>query len=144
MTTLTASAIRQAVVQYPDARHYIAGEFHDGGPSFLDVHNPADGRIISRVPLGGPPVVDRAVAAAATAFPTWSATPIKERVQVFFRYKALLERHLKELSELIVIEHGKVYPEAEAEVLKAIELTEFACALPQLVAGQVIEVSRGV
>jgi malonate-semialdehyde dehydrogenase (acetylating)/methylmalonate-semialdehyde dehydrogenase len=88
--------------------------------------------------------VDAAVAAARQAFPDWSGTPIKERVQVFFRYKALLHQHLPELTDLITEEHGKVRPEAEAEILKAIELTEFACSLPQLVAGEVLEVSRGV
>jgi malonate-semialdehyde dehydrogenase (acetylating)/methylmalonate-semialdehyde dehydrogenase len=131
-------------VKYPDVRHYIGGRFEAGGPRFLDVHNPADGSVISRVPLGDKPVVDRAVAAARAAFPGWSATPVKERVQVFFRYKTLLERHLKELGQLITEEHGKVAAEAEAEILKAIELTEFACSMPQLIAGEVLEVSRGV
>jgi len=131
-------------VKYPDARHCIGGQFVTGGPRFLDVHNPADGSILSRVPLGDRAVVDRAVAAARTAFPAWSGTPVKERVQVFFRYKTLLEQHLRELSDLITEEHGKVRPEAEAEILKAIELTEFACSMPQLIAGEVLEVSRGV
>ncbi|MDQ3426541.1 MAG: CoA-acylating methylmalonate-semialdehyde dehydrogenase, partial [Gemmatimonadota bacterium] len=44
----------------------------------------------------------------------------------------------------ITEEHGKVRAEAEAEILKAIELTEFACSLPQLAGGEVLEVSRGV
>jgi malonate-semialdehyde dehydrogenase (acetylating)/methylmalonate-semialdehyde dehydrogenase len=131
-------------VKYPDVRHYVGGRFETGGPRFLDVHNPADGSVISRVPLGDKAVVDRAVAAAKQAFPGWSQTPVKERVQVFFRYKTLLEKHLRELGELITEEHGKVRPEAEAEILKAIELTEFACSMPQLSAGEVLEVSRGV
>jgi malonate-semialdehyde dehydrogenase (acetylating)/methylmalonate-semialdehyde dehydrogenase len=131
-------------MKHPDVRHYIAGQFVAGGPRFLDVHNPADGQVISRVPLGDAATVDQAVAAATRAFPGWSATPIKERVQVFYRYKALLEKHLRELSALITEEHGKLAGEAEAEILKAIELTEFACSLPQLAAGEVMEVSRGV
>ena len=64
MTTATVSPIRPAVLQYPDARHYIGGQFHEGGPDFLEVHNPAHGRVISRVPLGGPVMVDRAATAA--------------------------------------------------------------------------------
>jgi malonate-semialdehyde dehydrogenase (acetylating)/methylmalonate-semialdehyde dehydrogenase len=88
--------------------------------------------------------VDAAVAAATAAFPAWSATPIKERVQVLYRYRTLLERHLDELTTLITREHGKVRSEAEAEVLKAIELTEFACSMPQIVTGEILEVSRGV
>ncbi len=115
-----------------------------GGARSLDVLSPSTGLALSRVPLGGAAEVDQAVAAAHRAFPAWAATPIKERVQVFYRYKALLEREVTELGALITEEHGKVKSEAEAEVLKAIELTEFACSLPQLAVGEVMEVSRGV
>ncbi len=141
--TLTPPA-RGASRVRPDARHFIGGSFVEGGPRFQDVYRPADGAVISRVPLGGPAEVARAVAAATAAAAGWAATPIKERVQVFFRYKRLLEEHLAELAELITEEHGKIRSEAEAEILKAIELTEFACSLPQLAAGEVLEVSRGV
>src|SRR6185503_11450297 len=82
--------------------------------------------------------------AAKAAFPAWSKTPIKERVQVFFRYKYLLEKHLKELAELCSEENGKTYGESVAEIEKCIELTEFATSLPQLVTGEILEVSRGV
>ncbi|MFQ5629985.1 MAG: CoA-acylating methylmalonate-semialdehyde dehydrogenase, partial [bacterium] len=86
----------------------------------------------------------QAVLAAQTAFSEWVAMPIKERVQVFYCYKFLLEKNLEELAALIVEENGKTLDEARAEVLKAVEVTEFACALPQLLAGELEEVSKGV
>lgn len=139
------SVIEQPVtMKYPPVRNYIGGQFVDGAGESLDVTNPADGSVISKVPLSSADDVDRAVAAARAAFPKWSSTPIKERVQVFFRYKALLEKHIDELAALITEENGKVDSEARAEVLKAAELTEFACSLPQITAGEVLEVSRGV
>ena len=131
-------------MKYPDVLHYRCGQWVPGGPRFLDVHNPADGSIITHVPMGDAAVAARAVEAALKAQPAWAAVPVKERVQVFYRYKALLERHLPELSALITEEHGKIKSEADAEIFKAIELTEFACSLPQLIAGEVLEVSRGV
>lgn len=85
-----------------------------------------------------------AVEAARAVFHKWSRTPIKERVQVFFRYKTLLEKHMDELAKLVQEENGKTYGEAVAEIEKSIELTEFATSLPQLVTGEVLEVSRGV
>jgi len=140
------TAIEQsAPTRYPDVRNYIGGTFVD--PSVeerLDVTNPADGSVISRVPLSAAADVDRAVAAAKEAFPGWSGMPIKERVQVFFRYKALLEKNIEELAALVTEENGKVVGEGRAEVLKSAELTEFACSLPQITAGEVLEVSRGV
>jgi malonate-semialdehyde dehydrogenase (acetylating)/methylmalonate-semialdehyde dehydrogenase len=84
------------------------------------------------------------VKAARNAFPAWSSTPIKERVQVFYKYKALLEKNIDELAALVTEENGKIAGEARAEVLKSAELSEFACSLPQIVTGEVLEVSRGV
>jgi len=140
------TAIEQsAPTKYPDVRNYIGGTFVDPSvEEHLDVTNPADGSVISRVPLSAANDVDRAVAAAKEAFPGWSAMPIKERVQVFFRYKALLEKNIDELAALVTEENGKVLNEGRAEVLKSAELTEFACSLPQITAGEVLEVSRGV
>ena len=41
------------------------------------------------------------VGLGAGAAPAWSATPIKERAQVFYRYKALFEKNLDELPALV-------------------------------------------
>ncbi len=132
-------------MKYKPVQNYINGQFTDASTSkHLDVISPVDGTLLSTVPLSAASDLDAAVAAAKKAFPAWSRTPIKERVQVFFRYKYLLEKHLKELSELCSEENGKTYGESVAEIEKCIELTEFATSLPQLVTGEVLEVSRGV
>ncbi|HWA14948.1 MAG TPA: aldehyde dehydrogenase family protein, partial [Gemmatimonadales bacterium] len=108
-------------MKHPDAQHYIGGTFQSGGTTRLDIHQPATGAVLSEVTLGDAATVDAAVRAAEAAFPAWSALPIKERVQVFYRYRELLQRHLRELSALITEEHGKLAAEADAEILKAIE-----------------------
>jgi malonate-semialdehyde dehydrogenase (acetylating)/methylmalonate-semialdehyde dehydrogenase len=131
-------------MKYPEVRNYLAGSFVKGEHQYLDVFNPSDGTVISKVPLSSRDDVDRAVQVAQAAFPAWSALPIKERVQVFYKYRTLLERDIEELTALVTEENGKVYAEAKAEILKAIELTEFACSLPQMTGGEVLEVSRGV
>ena len=131
-------------MKYPAVQNYLNGSFVAAELPTLDVYDPSQGRVISRVPLSSPREVDRAVESARAAFPAWAATPIKERVQVFYRYKALLERHIDELAALISEENGKIASEARAEVLKSAELTEFACSLPQITTGEVLEVSRGV
>ena len=126
------------------ARNYIGGRFIDDDLPSIDVHDPSTGEVISRVPMSTATEVDAAVRTARRALDGWSATPIKERVQVFYRYKTLLESHIDELSALITLENGKIESEARAEILKAAELTEFACSLPQIASGEVLEVSKGV
>ena len=139
---MTATAAPTA--KYPTVENYIGGHFVPGAGRRLEVLNPADGSLLSHVPLSGPAEVHAAVQAAVEALPAWSARTIKDRVQVFYRYRTLLERDFADLAALIEEEHGKTRSEAEAEIAKAIELTEFACSLPQIVTGEVLEVSRGV
>lgn len=110
----------------------------------LDVISPVDGTQLSTVPLSTAAEVDRAVTVARDAFDPWSACTIKERSQVFYRYRELLHRHVDELANLVREENGKTLNEGRAEVAKAMEVTEFACSLPQLTAGEVLEVSPGV
>ena len=132
-------------MKYSPVRNFINGEFVDAtGESTLPVISPVDGNDLSTVPLSTAADLDTAVSAAKAAFPAWSRTPIKERVQVFFRYKALLEKNMAELAALVQEENGKTYEEAVAEIEKGIELSEFACSLPQLVTGEILEVSKGV
>jgi malonate-semialdehyde dehydrogenase (acetylating) / methylmalonate-semialdehyde dehydrogenase len=130
---------------YPPVQNYISGQFVNTGSSrAIDVVSPLDGKCLSKVPMSTKADLNAAVSAAKDAFLKWSKTPIKERVQVFFRYKFLLEQHLQELAELVHQENGKTINEAVAEIEKCIELTEFACSLPQLVTGELLEVSKGV
>ncbi|WP_333599131.1 CoA-acylating methylmalonate-semialdehyde dehydrogenase [Flavobacterium sp.] len=132
-------------MKYSAIQNYINGQFVPSTTTqTLNVISPLDGSFLSTVPLSSAKDLDHAVKAAQAAFPAWSKTPIKERVQVFFRYKALLEKNLKELAELCSEENGKTYGESVAEIEKCIELTEFATSLPQLITGELLEVSRGV
>src|SRR4051794_33184289 len=124
-------------MKHTPVQNYINGKFVDAtSTKTLDVISPADGTKLSTVPLSNSEDLNTAVAAAKAAFPKWSKTPIKERVQFFFRYKFLLEKNLNDLSALICEENGKTMSEATAEIEKCIELTEFACSLPQLVTGE--------
>ena len=142
-TTLTGPA--PVLGKYGLVNNYIDGRFvRAGSGQTLMVHSPLDGSLLGQMPCSSAADLDTAVEAARRAFPAWSRTPVKERVQVFFRYKYLLEQHLDELAALVSEENGKTIGEAIAEVEKCIELTEFSTSLPQLIAGEVLEVSRGV
>ncbi len=131
-------------MKYPITLNIVHGEEVRGDGEMLDVFSPLDGEKISEVYLSKYADIDLAVTSAKKAQKAWAALPIKERVQVFFKYKRLLEENIDELSELVHIENGKTISEARAEVEKSIEVTEFACSMPQLVTGEVLEVSRGV
>jgi len=77
-------------MKYAAVSNYLNGSFVTEDLPTLDVYDPSVGQVISRVPLSSPREVNLAVESARAAFADWSTTPIKERVQVFYRYKTLL------------------------------------------------------
>ncbi len=100
------------------------------------VFNPATGAIRGEVMLGDAAVVGAAVAAAKRAFPKWADTSSLNRARVMFRFKELMNRHHDEMARLITSEHGKVLSDARGEVMRGIEVVEFACGAPQLMKTQ--------
>ncbi len=100
-------------------QNFINGELIAASTSrSLPIISPIDGSNLGEVPLSTPSDLDAAVQAAKAAFPAWCKTPIKERVQVFFKYKNLLEQNIDELAKLCSQENGKTYGESVAEIEK--------------------------
>ena len=115
---------------------YFAGSWKQSKTEkYMDCYDPSTGEVFAQAPQCTPSEVEEAIAAAAAAFPAWSDTPPSQRVQVLFRMKALLDKHLDELTLLVAKELGKVLDEAMGDVLKVTELVEFACGIPHLMKG---------
>ena len=125
--------------------NFIAGQWCRPSTPVLPVYNPATEEVLDEVPLSGPAEVAQAVAAAATAYPEWSRTPVMERTRLMFRYKMLLEEHYEELAAVVTQHHGKTLDEARGEVRRGIEVVDFACGAPTLLQGRTLrQVSGGV
>lgn len=117
-------------------KNYIAGAWVASQSSeILDVHNPATGEVIARVPLSTVEEVNRAVVAAKEAFQEWRETPPLVRARYMFRLKALMEEHFEDLARTCTREHGKILDEARGEVRRAIENVEVAAGVPSLMMG---------
>ncbi len=110
-----------------------------------DVPNPATGDLLARVPYAEADEVHAAIAAAQRASPEWRETPVVDRARIMFRYGRVLEEHSEELARVVTEENGKTLEEARGEVRRGIEVVEFACGMPTLMMGDVIEdVARGI
>ncbi|MGI8905044.1 MAG: CoA-acylating methylmalonate-semialdehyde dehydrogenase [Candidatus Sumerlaeaceae bacterium] len=110
----------------------------------LAVTSPTTGEAIGDLPLSSASDLDAAVKAAAKAQEDWGRKSVKDRVQVLFKLKALFEAETDRLAQIVSRENGKTIEESKASILRGVECIEFACSLPQLIPGQVLEVGRGV
>jgi len=130
--------------ELPEVQNFINGSFEQHKVEAIEVISPLDGSHISDVPISTIKELNDAVKYASKAFHPWSKQTLKDRVQIFFRYRILLEQNIEELSHLISLESGKTLNEAKAEIEKGIELCEFAVSIPQIIDNELLEVSKGV
>ena len=124
--------------------NFIGGKFIKSKNDTIPIYNPQEGKIIAEVVDSSNYDLDLAIESASSAYKIWSAYTLKERAEIFYEFRNQLIINLDSLSKSIVEENGKTYREAKAEVLKGIELTEFACSMPQIINDEIQEVSKGV
>src|SRR5690554_1490023 len=117
--------------------HFIDGAETTGNSAeFQDVFNPATGEVQARVALATQADLDAAVASAAAAQPQWAATNPQRRARVFLNFVALINRDMQELAELLSAEHGKTVDDARGDILRGLEVSEFAAGAPHLLKGE--------
>jgi malonate-semialdehyde dehydrogenase (acetylating)/methylmalonate-semialdehyde dehydrogenase len=118
-------------------RHRIGGAETPGSSTrTAPVWNPATGEQQAEVLLAEREDVDVAVAAARAAFESWKEVSVVRRSRVMFAFRNLVEKHADELARIVAAEHGKVVEDAKGEVIRGMEVAEYACGVPQLVKGE--------
>ncbi|HKY92467.1 MAG TPA: aldehyde dehydrogenase family protein, partial [Nevskiaceae bacterium] len=101
-----------------------------------DVFNPATGAVSAKVAFASDADLDRCVASSKAALPAWAGTPPLRRARVLFKFRQLLEAATDEIAAAISREHGKTLPDAKGEVVRGLEVVEFACGIPDLLKGE--------
>ncbi|MCH7400048.1 CoA-acylating methylmalonate-semialdehyde dehydrogenase [Belliella sp. DSM 107340] len=129
-------------------KNYINGRWvESAADQSSSVVNPATQEVLGQVPLGIGTAkdLDEAVKHANEAYLEWRNVPVMQRVQPLYKLKALLEQNQEEISKIITLECGKTIVESRAELQRAIENVETACATPTLIQSEFSEnIARGV
>lgn len=111
----------------------------------MPVTDSSTGEVIAEVPCCTKEEVQQAIDAAKEAYPGWRDTPVLKRAELMFSAKQIFDAHLEELSLLCAKELGKTLDESRGDVLKAIEVFEFASGIPHLMKGEsLMNVSNGI
>ncbi len=136
----------EAFTSTTDIGHWIQGRATRGsGERSQPVWNPSTGAVARQVLLASAADVNAAVAAAKAAQPAWAEVPPIRRARVMNQFLALMNQHRDRLAAMITAEHGKVFSDAQGEVMRGIDIVEFACGIPQLLKGDYTDqVSTGI
>ncbi len=113
---------------------FINGQWVDGDGR-IPVVDPSDESVIAEVSTAGDKECDAAVAAAHTAFPSWSKTAPRARAEILRKAFEIMVEEADEIARLISRENGKVFTDAKGEVLYAAEFFRWFSEEASRVAG---------
>ena len=126
-------------------KFFVNGKWEEFGGELHPVMNPSTGQVMAQTPYATAAIIDQTARAAHAAFLEWREVPVVDRVQVFYRYKSLLEQHQDELARILSSENGKTFEDARGSVRRAIQMVEVCCGMPSLMMGDALEnVAKGI
>ncbi|MDO8980937.1 MAG: CoA-acylating methylmalonate-semialdehyde dehydrogenase [Afipia sp.] len=120
--------------------HFIGGK-HVKGTSgrFADVFEPMTGEVQAQVALASKAETRAAIENAKAAQPAWASTNPQRRTRVLMKFLELVARDNDAMAELLAREHGKTIPDAKGDILRGVEVVEFALGIPHLMKGEYTE-----
>ncbi|RDW67762.1 putative methylmalonate-semialdehyde dehydrogenase [Coleophoma cylindrospora] len=126
-----------------DTPYFIDNKFvKSEATQFIELHDPSTNNLVTRVPQSTDAELKAAVESAQKAFPAWKATSIMARQQIMFKFTQLIRENWDRLAASITLEQGKTFADAKGDVLRGLQVAEAACAIPQSMVGEVLEVAK--
>lgn len=133
--------------------HYLkpAGNWIDGrwqpplGAAWLDVEDPATGRVISSIPASDGQDVASAVTAARACFRagSWSNVSPSERGRVMWRLAGLIRDDLENLADAEMRDSGKPIREAREDIGGVADIFEYYAGMATKIVGQTMPLPGG-
>jgi len=133
----TAARAALALVQAESGKSYplsIAGQSFETGDLLTSVNPSHPEVVVGRFHKATAELANQAISTADRFFPTWAATPMAERVALVRKVSAILRRRKFEFDAWLVVESGKSWAEAEADVSEAIDFCDYYALLAERLA----------
>ena len=118
--------------------------FDSSSENRISVISPYFDKQIATIPDSGKSDLDIAVEKAKSAFPNWADTNIRDRAQIMFRFKSIIEKDIDNLAALIALDNGKTIADAKGSILRGVEVIEYATSLPNVLNGESSDVGPGI
>ena len=151
-TQMSCCSLVSTPIKYPrshdkieakDTPYFIDNEFRlSKAADYIDVHDPATDHVVTRVPQMTKDELQATVASAQKAYVTWKTTSVIARQRMMFKFVGLVKENWDRLAATITLEQGKTFGDARGDVLRGLQVAEAACAGPEYMKGEVLEVAK--
>ncbi len=112
--------------------HFIDGKRVAGiSGRRADIFDPNTGAVTAKVALANASELDAAVRSAQIAQTAWAQVNPQRRARVLFEFKRLVDANMEPLAAMLSSEHGKIIADSRGDVMRGVDVIEFACGVPQ-------------
>ena len=125
-----------SIIMKNNLGHIINGEIHHESGASIDIFNPSNGKILSKISNPSSKTIEKTLSSSQEAFEEWKGFSIAKRASILFDYKILLENNIDKLAGIISKDLGKVHEDAVGEVRRGIENVEYACGIGEIIKGE--------
>ena len=130
---------------YGNQKNWVDGQYKKSvSDKTISVISPYFGKEIANIPDSNSSDLEHAVEKAKQQFPKWSKLNIRDRAEVMFHFKTILENNIDELAQLIALDNGKTIEDAKGSIMRGKEVVEFATSLPSVLNGESSQVAEGI
>ena len=127
----------------PSVPNFINGEFvQSQATKHFKLYNPANQKLLFNVPQSTVQELSNATEAASAAFKEWRKSSILSRQQIMLRLQALIRQNMDSIAASITLEQGKTLGDARGDVLRGLQVVEYAAGIPNMLMGDLLEVSQ--
>tara|TARA_Y100001970_G_scaffold199595_1_gene242766 strand:+ start:70 stop:1557 length:1488 start_codon:yes stop_codon:yes gene_type:complete len=116
--------------------NYVEGNSFSISKNELPVQDPSTGEEIAKVVLSSNDDFKKILDSSKKSQIEWAKTTPLKRSRILSNYKALIEKNIDELAEIVSREHGKTLADAKGSVTRGLEVVEFSCGIPHLLKGE--------
>jgi malonate-semialdehyde dehydrogenase (acetylating)/methylmalonate-semialdehyde dehydrogenase len=142
-TAMSFPRTHEKISEPGDTPYFIDNEFQMSETTdFIDVCDPATNNLVTRVPNMTNTELEAVVASAQKAFAPWRDTSVIARQRIMFTFVGLIKENWDRLAAIITLEQGKTFADAKGDVLRGLQVAEAACAGPEYMKGEVLEVAK--
>jgi 1-pyrroline-5-carboxylate dehydrogenase len=103
----------------------VAGSRRRSPQKLISLNPARPSEVIGIHQMGSEQDARDAVEAAYAYFPIWAATPVEQRAEYLLRLAEIIRERKYEFDAWLVLEAGKTWAEAEADVSEAVDFCEF-------------------
>mmetsp|Transcript_21441 Transcript_21441/g.22264 ORF Transcript_21441/g.22264 Transcript_21441/m.22264 type:complete len:511 (+) Transcript_21441:32-1564(+) len=121
-------------------KNYIGGSYKESKSStFYDIVNPVTQEVLAKVPETTHDEFEVAVKNSKEAFKAWRNVPLLTRQRYISDFARIVRDNQKELAEILVKEHGKVFSDAMGDIHRGLEVADQASNIAPIYMGEGIE-----